>query len=33
MFFLDKVKDFKPEKYQNNNQKIIDIIENFIENV
>ena len=30
---LDKVKDFKPEKYQNNNQKIIDIIENFIENV
>ena len=30
---LDKVKDFKPEKYQNNNQKIMDIIENFIENV
>ena len=28
-----KVKDFKPKKYKPNNQKMLEILENFIENI
>ncbi len=30
---LIKAKDFKPKKYQHNNEKMLKIIENFIENI
>lgn len=30
---LKQIKDFKPQKYQSNNTKMISIIENFIDNI
>ena len=30
---IDKIKNFKPKKYQSNNNKMIEIIENFIDNI